>query len=384
MDMSNSAVEEKNISGYEKFLHINRAKNNITLNKVLWICAAAGPCIALCCYLGFFDKVKYSSCIFVTCFVGLMALIHFFLTKKFPASRITSYFCLISLDVLVFMMNHLHIAINVSFFIVPLLSLFFCNKKIYYNACFFNYITMLLCLFDISDEVYLLRLDYSSALSWFLTYASSYTIEYIAMTLAGTALSSLILDYMESMYEDKRTIRKRDKSIKEKEIREKQLIEISNTDELTGLYNRRAYEDDIKNLDINEDFVFILMDLNGLKFANDNLGHDAGDEMIIGTADCISRSFSNYGRAYRIGGDEFAVMISVSKDELPVVQYEFEKVKGEWMGHKIESLSISIGYATAREMPGLSILELSKIADKRMYDNKQEYYRTSGIERRKY
>ena len=50
-----------------------------------------------------------------------------------------------------------------------------------------------------------------------------------------------------------------------------------------------------------------MMDLNGLKAANDNIGHEAGDELIIGASKCMDNAFSGLGRTYRVGGDEFAV-----------------------------------------------------------------------------
>ena len=56
--------------------------------------------------------------------------------------------------------------------------------------------------------------------------------------------------------------------------------------------------------------MYISIDLNGLKRVNDTYGHVAGDELIRAAADCMKNSFNEYGKIYRIGGDEFAVIIT--------------------------------------------------------------------------
>ena len=70
----------------------------------------------------------------------------------------------------------------------------------------------------------------------------------------------------------------------------------SNTDELTRCYNRHAYEEDINSLDLDKEWVYVSMDLNGLKRANDSFGHAAGDELIRAAADCMKNSFSENGK----------------------------------------------------------------------------------------
>jgi predicted signal transduction protein with EAL and GGDEF domain len=72
--------------------------------------------------------------------------------------------------------------------------------------------------------------------------------------------------------------------------KEEYLTRISTTDELTSLYNRRSYDQDMakySSQEIKDDLVVISIDINGLKEANDTKGHSAGDELIKGAADCI-------------------------------------------------------------------------------------------------
>ena len=123
------------------------------------------------------------------------------------------------------------------------------------------------------------------------------------------------------------------RNIDEEKRREEHLIRISMTDELTRLYNRRCYEEDIakyREEPLEDDFVLISIDVNGLKTANDNLGHAAGDELIKGAADCLASTVGNRGKAYRTGGDEFLVIIRTDKpDELCD---KIRKKTAEWHG----------------------------------------------------
>lgn len=163
-----------------------------------------------------------------------------------------------------------------------------------------------------------------------------------------------------------------------------QLI-ISNTDELTRLLNRRAYEEELKNYtkSINEEnFVYVSIDVNGLKVINDSLGHIAGDELIIGAANCLKSCLGPYGRIFRIGGDEFAAIIFATKEQLSCIKSDLENTVNEWQGEMAKELSISTGYVTKREFPNQKVIELAKIADERMYKDKEEYYCHKGIDRR--
>lgn len=168
-----------------------------------------------------------------------------------------------------------------------------------------------------------------------------------------------------------------------------QIIEeqkLSNTDQLTGLYNRRAYENDLeefsRKLPIPDSFTYISFDLNGLKNVNDNLGHDAGDKLIKGAAECMRQAVGKYGRIYRIGGDEFASVIFPDKPVADIVN-GFKTICEGWSQVNGSDLKIACGYVVAGEHKELSIAELSKIADSEMYKDKEQYYLTNRIDRRK-
>lgn len=159
--------------------------------------------------------------------------------------------------------------------------------------------------------------------------------------------------------------------------KEQQLILRSHTDALTGILNRRAYEEDIKSYKksvCDENLVFVSMDVNGLKIVNDTMGHAIGDELLLGASECIRKSLSGYGKIYRIGGDEFVALLSVKPDEINHIIDNLKRVISEWKGDNLKSISISIGYVCADEMNNTSIHDMAREADKRMYEEKTEYY----------
>lgn len=166
---------------------------------------------------------------------------------------------------------------------------------------------------------------------------------------------------------------------------ENRLFNESTLDELTGLNNRRAYEDDLMQYTeapAEDDFVYASIDVNGLKQVNDTLGHVAGDEIIRGAAYCLKQAFDNYGKVYRIGGDEFAAILLADDEKLKQILTELQEITDRWSGNIVSSLSLSVGYATKREFPEEFVRKLAEIADARMYQAKNAYYLERGIDRR--
>lgn len=163
-------------------------------------------------------------------------------------------------------------------------------------------------------------------------------------------------------------------------------IMLSETDGLTGLNNRYSMEKYISKIQENgipENLVNIMIDVNGLKSVNDNIGHAAGDELIIAAAKCISDTFSEYGKMFRTGGDEYVVMCQCDETLLNELLEKFRACVGQWHGNMVNELSVSIGAAAHQKYPEMSVTELQKQADILMYQDKNEYYRRTGKDRRK-
>lgn len=171
--------------------------------------------------------------------------------------------------------------------------------------------------------------------------------------------------------------------LKEKYEKEK-YIYTSNTDGLTKCFNRRAYDVDMEKLDLSSEWAYISLDLNGLKQANDTFGHSAGDELICAAANCMKFAFASYGKIYRIGGDEFVVLLTQSVTDLESILQVFNSSIQDWHGKYSNSISVSYGVVKSTEQDFDSIHSVSKLADERMYKSKYEYYNMSGNDRRSY
>lgn len=172
--------------------------------------------------------------------------------------------------------------------------------------------------------------------------------------------------------------------IKNQKEREILLQELSDKDPLSGLYNRRAYDKAINTFNRSncKDVTVAIIDLNGLKAANDKLGHAEGDKLIKEASKVLDKVFSPYGNVYKIGGDEFAALLDKN---VPTVDELRRLLDNEISSHNQEhsqKLALAIGFANHDEFSDNSILGLIKHADERMYEDKQNYYSKQGINRR--
>ncbi|MCR5638923.1 MAG: GGDEF domain-containing protein [Lachnospiraceae bacterium] len=156
-------------------------------------------------------------------------------------------------------------------------------------------------------------------------------------------------------------------------IREQQLTEFSYIDSLTGLKNRRAYDDVLNEESRNEDVGVVFCDLNSLKRINDTLGHEAGDNYIVKFTELFLESFKK-GVCFRISGDEFVCIIrGINKKEMEKLIADFkDKI------NKNERLA-AVGYVFGED---LDVLGMVKEAEKLMYKDKSAYYLETGIDRR--
>lgn len=157
------------------------------------------------------------------------------------------------------------------------------------------------------------------------------------------------------------------------------------TDDMTGLLNHRAYDEDCSASEASNqvsEITMIMMDVNGLKTVNDTYGHMAGDELIIGAAKCMQTAMGDLGKIYRIGGDEFVALLRCTRPELDDMIQTFEHITERWKGSHQSELTISKGVVVGEEHEGLTFDEIRELADKLIYEDKDEYYRHTGKKRR--
>jgi diguanylate cyclase (GGDEF)-like protein len=150
--------------------------------------------------------------------------------------------------------------------------------------------------------------------------------------------------------------------------------ELAVTDLLTGCYNRNAYRNDTKDWENLNDVLLVTCDLNNLKQCNDTLGHTYGDQYITDSANMLKRIFSDYGKVYRIGGDEFCIIIPDSHryhiDVLLASLTEAQRIYN--LTSEVINLQIACGYAKYDKKTDSTMEDIRIRADERMYENKKE------------
>ncbi len=489
---------------FEQFQRNNRNRVDKSLNRILWFIVLVGPAIAIGIATGIFKQTSYAACIVISASMLVLAIIDRIILNRMPYSYVPGILALVGMELLLCFMNDSHISIRISWFVVPLLSLLFCDRRAYIFTSVMNYVMMGIGTWIESSHYAGIRTDFATPLAGFINIFSGLTIEAIVMFIAGYALGKAtngyyrmmigkykeaqnqqeqmkehldILDSMAQIYDfvnlidftestemslreetlhklpimkgqnhthmtqglrshvvpdmvdafwnftdittvPHRLINRRSiagefidtktgwfraqyirvkgdmdkrpdvviytiQNIDSEKRREEHLIRISMTDELTRLFNRRCYEEDIAAIErkaLDENLALISADVNGLKDVNDTMGHSAGDELIVGAATCLLSAIAPYGKVYRTGGDEF--MAVVRNSDCAALIEKIRQRTAAWHGALVGEVSISVGYATHADHPGADVRELERIADRQMYEAKARHYRETGKDRR--
>ena len=150
------------------------------------------------------------------------------------------------------------------------------------------------------------------------------------------------------------------------------LLEQVRTDPLTGLGNRGAMQVDFesawKRAAEGTPVTLILFDLNGFKRYNDSFGHPAGDELLVRLGQGLNAAIGDAGAAYRIGGDEFCLLVTGSAEAVDAVTKR--ATEGLTASNHGVEVSASWGAATVPdEAPNPA--EAMQLADVRMYAQKE-------------
>ena len=492
---------------FKAFIVENRIKVNRYLNKILWSFVITGPAIALGVKAGIFPDISYFMCFSISLIVILLSLVHLILLKNHSDASFTSVFALIALDILLVHMTLGHVSINLTWFLVPLLSILFCDDRLYLFALIVNFVMMSAANWFVAPYYSALNHSFENPLAYFLDVMGGYAIETLITGISGYMIVRISMDYYKRLFAQTELIKEKEKSEQEKldildsmaEIydnvnlisfvdntemslrdekqqkhgidmntqthtlmnqrikkqvmgdqlddfltftnittvrdrmenkkiisadfidvikgwfraqyitvekgaddkpdmviyttrnvdeekrREEHLYNLSMTDELTRLHNRRSYEEDLGQLRkhiLTDDFVLFSIDVNGLKTINDTLGHKAGDELIKGASDCLALSIRQNGKIYRTGGDEFVAIVHTDKPE--EIRKHIMEMASKWHGTYCDELSMSIGYAGIADHKDSNVDELEHIADSDMYNEKEKYYSSIGHDRRRH
>lgn len=159
--------------------------------------------------------------------------------------------------------------------------------------------------------------------------------------------------------------------INTRKLTEEKMNYLSYHDQLTGLYNRRFYEEELKRLDHKRNYplALIMADLNGLKLINDAFGHTMGDTLLIEAAKSFKEVCRKDEIIARIGGDEFIILLTNTTDEN--VCKLIDRMNDSLSNKKVDNISLSIacGYALKYD-ESQELKNVFKIAEDNMYRQK--------------
>ena len=168
------------------------------------------------------------------------------------------------------------------------------------------------------------------------------------------------------------------RDVSDKRSKLKSIEYLSYHDNLTGLYNRRFYEEELARINTAENLplTLIMGDVNGLKLINDSFGHGMGDALLQKAAKAITKGCRTDDIIARLGGDEFIMILpKTGAAEAEKVIKRIKKVIAAEKVHDIE-VSIAFGHGT-KEAERADIQELFKVVEDDMY--RQKLYESSSM-----
>lgn len=157
----------------------------------------------------------------------------------------------------------------------------------------------------------------------------------------------------------------------EKKKKQDEILFLSYHDQLTSLYNRRFFEEELKRLDTerNLPMTLVMFDVNGLKLINDAFGHQTADRVLQTVAWALRRECRSDDIIARIGGDEFVLLLP--KTEWEMAEIISNRIQQSIKNQKVQSLqlSVSYGWETKRDS-SIDMTEIFKNAENNMYVHK--------------
>lgn len=153
---------------------------------------------------------------------------------------------------------------------------------------------------------------------------------------------------------------------------------LAHSDPLTGLFNRRglteALDDALRTSSSQHLLAVYLIDLDGFKTINDELGHEAGDKLLIGVARRLESLLRSSDRVARLGGDEFVVMVSGLAQEAEAQVLGIKLLQGFDAPFDVDGrecrVGMTVGYAMA-PLDAMAPDSLLRMADAAMYEGKK-------------
>lgn len=157
----------------------------------------------------------------------------------------------------------------------------------------------------------------------------------------------------------------------DKKQRQAEIVHLSYHDQLTGLYNRHFFKEEVKRLDAKQylPLSLVMLDVNGLKLTNDAFGHQVGDKLLQTVADVIKSVCRDNDVISRVGGDEFVLLLPTTtyKEADAIVKRIYRELEHTKLNDIV--ISVSAGWET-KISDEQDIMEIYAKAEENMYRKK--------------
>lgn len=158
------------------------------------------------------------------------------------------------------------------------------------------------------------------------------------------------------------------------------LSSLCQTDDLTGLLNRRAFrsialEYETQYQEKRSDFVLFMIDLDSFKTVNDQYGHEYGNIVLRSVAKSLTMAAADNSIVFRYGGDEFVIIHQLKNDsDIESISKRITRFVEAPLNIDGNNITIKVSYGHALYSETLSIMSLAELADKRMYEMKDSHH----------
>ncbi len=215
MKTKEQIITQGKIANYDEFLTENRKTINRQFAVAMRVLVFLGPVIAIMVKLNMFMGVTFNAAIYITVYVLVLTIIHNILMRRHEDSIYASLLTLLAWEGLLLVINSSHLTVYVTWFLIPLMALQFCDFKLYIISTVINYGFMTFATWQTAAYFTERRTDFSSPFAYFVGRLGGLTVEMLIMILAGYSLYRIISSHYRTLIEQFKTISEHQVQMKE-------------------------------------------------------------------------------------------------------------------------------------------------------------------------
>ncbi len=208
-------ISSGKVTNYDEFLAENRKAINKQFAVIMRILVVVGLLLAIMIKLNLFMGVTFSAAIYITAYIVVLIVIQGILLRRHADSFLASFIVLLAMEGMLLLVNSSHLTVYISWFLVPLMALQFCDFKMYFTAAIINYGFMTFATWQNAAYFTERRIDFSSPFAYFAGRLGGFTVEMIAMIFVGYGLCKIMSVHYRKLIEQFRTIRAHEVQMKD-------------------------------------------------------------------------------------------------------------------------------------------------------------------------